>query len=71
MTKGLKQRVTAFTDRLILVENQSAAHVCGLIVGALGRHLRATGVTREKFLEACALLWDNNNQPDQVEGTES
>ena len=65
MTQSLRKRVSLFTDRLIMVEGYKPAHVVGLMIGALGRFLRSQGVSKEKFLEACGELWDQNNQPDE------
>jgi len=36
----------------------------GLLIGAGMRALRAGRITKAQYLEACELLWDNNNAPD-------
>lgn len=38
--------------------------LAGLMIGAHMRELRAQGVTKEMYLEACELLWNNDNPPD-------
>jgi hypothetical protein len=61
--RTLRRECERFTNK-VLARGASPVELAGLMIGALARLMRDNGRTREKFLEACALLWDNNNPAD-------
>lgn len=62
--RELRRQCERFTARLV-AEGANPDELAGLLIGSHMRHLRDRGVTRELYMEACALLWDNNNAPDK------
>jgi hypothetical protein len=61
--RELRRQCERFTLRLV-AEGANPEELAGLLIGAHMRFLRDRGVTREWYMEACALLWDKNNAPD-------
>jgi hypothetical protein len=66
--RELRRKCEHFTNRVI-AEGADPNELIGLLLGAQMRQMRARGITRELYLQGCALLWDENNTPDDpVEG---
>lgn len=61
--REVRRQCERFTARLI-AEGADPAQLAGLMIGALMRVMRDRGVTYELYMEACKLLWDNDNKPD-------
>lgn len=61
--RELRRQCERFATRLV-AEGANPDELAGLMIGALMRVMRDRGVDREMYLEACALIWDNNNKPD-------
>jgi hypothetical protein len=62
-TRELRRQCERFTARMI-AEGANADELAGLLIGSHMRVLRDRGVTRDLYMQACALLWDNNNPTD-------
>lgn len=61
--RELRRQCERFSARMI-AEGANLDELAGLMIGALMRNLRDRGVTRDMYLQGCALLWDNNNPTD-------
>lgn len=62
-TRELRRNCERFTARMI-TEGANPDELAGLLIGSHMRILRDRGVSRELYMQACALLWDNNNPTD-------
>ena len=62
-TRELRRQCERFTARL-LAEGANPDELVGLLLGSMMRVMRDRGVSRELFMQASALLWDNNNPTD-------
>ena len=62
-TLELRRQCERFTKRL-LAEGANPDELVGLLLGSMMRVMRDRGVSRELYMEACVLLWNNNNPPD-------
>lgn len=62
-THELRRQCERFSARMI-AEGANRGELAGLMIGSLMRTMRDRGVSRDLYLEACALLWDNNNPTD-------
>ena len=62
-TRELRRQCERFTARLI-AEGANPDELAGLLIGALMRVMRDRGVSRDLYMQGCALLWDNNNATD-------
>lgn len=58
--RDLRRQCERFTARVI-AEGANPDELAGLLIGAHMRVLRDRGVTRDLYMQACALLWDNNS----------
>jgi len=48
----------------MIAEGANPDELAGLLLGSLMRVMRDRGVTRDLYMEACALLWQNNSPTD-------
>jgi len=62
-TRELRRQCERFTARAI-ANGANPTELVGLLLGSLMRTMRDRGVSRELYMQACALLWDNNNPAD-------
>jgi hypothetical protein len=62
-TRELRRQCEQFTARLI-TKGANPDELVGLLLGSMMRVMRDRGVTRDLYMEACALLWQNNNPTD-------
>jgi len=62
-TREVRRQCERFTARL-LAEGANPDELVGLLLGSMMRIMRDRGVSRELFMQASALLWDNNNLTD-------
>ena len=62
-TRELRHQCERFTARLI-AEGANPDELVGLLLGSMMRVMRDRGVSRALYMEACALLWENNSPPD-------
>ena len=69
-THELRRQCEKFSARVI-AEGANPDELAGLLIGAHMRVLRDRGITRDLYLQACALLWDNNNPSDSPVDQES
>ena len=58
--RELRRQCERFTARL-LAEGANPDELAGLLLGSLMRVMRDRGVSRELYMEACALLWQQDN----------
>lgn len=61
--RELRRQCERFTARMI-AEGANPDELAGLLIGSLMRVMRDRGVSRDLYVQACALLWDNNNATD-------
>ena len=59
-TRELRRQCERFTARL-LAEGANGDELVGLLLGSMMRYMRDSGVSRELYMQGCALLWENNN----------
>jgi hypothetical protein len=62
-TRELRRQCERFTARVI-AEGANPDELAGLLIGSMMRVMRDRGVSRELYMQACALLWENNNPTD-------
>lgn len=62
-TRELRRQCERFTQRM-LMEGANQNELVGLLLGSMMRVMRGSGVSRDLYLQACALLWDNDNSTD-------
>lgn len=62
-TRELRRQCERFTARM-LADGANANELIGLLLGAMMRVLRDQGVSRDLYMRASALLWDDNNPSD-------
>ena len=60
--RELRRQCERFTARLI-AEGANPDELAGLLIGSLMRVMRDR-VSRDLYMQACAMLWDNNNPTD-------
>jgi len=61
--RELRRKCERFTSRL-LAEGANPDALAGLLMGSMMRLMRDRGISRELYLQGCALLWDQNNPSD-------
>lgn len=61
--RELRRQCERFTAHMI-AEGANPDELAGLLIGSLMRVMRDRGVSRDLYVQACALLWDNNNATD-------
>lgn len=59
-TRELRRQCERFTARMI-AEDADPDELAGLLIGSLMRVMRDRGVSRDLYMQACAMLWENNN----------
>ena len=59
-TRELRRQCERFTARL-LAEGANPDELVGLLLGSMMRIMRDRGVSRELYMQGCAMLWANNN----------
>lgn len=59
-TRELRRQCERFTARVI-AEGANPDELAGLLIGSLMRVMRDRGVSRDLYMQACALLWENNS----------
>lgn len=59
-TRELRRQCERFTTKLI-TEGANPDELVGLLLGSMMRVMRDRGVTRDLYMQACAVLWENNN----------
>jgi hypothetical protein len=62
-TRELRRQCERFTKRMI-AEGANPDELAGLLMGSMMRLMRDRGISRELYLQGCALLWDQNNPSD-------
>jgi hypothetical protein len=62
-TRELRRECEHFTAKQI-AEGANPDELVGLLLGSMMRLMRDRGVTRDLYMQACALLWQNNNPTD-------
>ena len=62
-TRELRRQCERFTSRL-LAEGANPDELVGLLLGSMMRVMRDRGVSRDLYMQASALLWDDNNPSD-------
>lgn len=62
-TRELRRQCERFT-RQMLAEGANRDELAGLLLGSMMRVLRESGVSRDLYMQACALLWENDNPTD-------
>jgi len=62
-TRELRRQCERFTRRL-LAEGANPDELVGLLLGSMMRVMRDRGVSRDLYMQACALLWENNSPTD-------
>ena len=61
--RELRRQCERFTARM-LAEGANPDELAGLLMGSMMRVMRDRGVSRELYMQGCALLWENNNATD-------
>jgi hypothetical protein len=61
--RELRRQCERFTARL-LAEGANPDELAGLLLGSMMRVMRDSGISRELYMQACALMWENNNPTD-------
>ena len=59
-TRELRRQCERFSARMI-AEGANPDELAGLLIGSLMRVMRDRGVSRDLYMQACAMLWENNN----------
>ncbi len=62
-TRELRRQCERFTARVI-AEGANPDELAGLLIGSMMRVMRDRDVSYELYMQACALLWNNNNPTD-------
>jgi len=62
--REVRRECERFSRRMI-ASGANPVELAGLMIGALARELRDLGHSRDRFVAACAMLWDNNNPADE------
>lgn len=58
--RELRRQCERFT-RKMLAQGADQNHLAGLLLGSMMRVMRDGGVSRELYVKACLLLWDEDN----------
>ncbi len=61
--RELRRQCERFT-RKMLAQGADKDELVGLLLGSMMRVMRDSGVSRDMYMQACALLWENNNPTD-------
>jgi hypothetical protein len=61
--RELRRQCERFT-RKMLAQGANPDELAGLLLGSMMRVMRDGGVSRDMYMKACALLWENNNPTD-------
>lgn len=48
----------------MIAEGANPDELAGLLIGSLMRVMRDRGVSRDLYMQACVMLWENNNPTD-------
>ena len=62
--RELRRECEWFTRRM-LADGAKQNELVGLLLGSMMRYMRDGGVTRDRYMQACALLWEVNNPTDE------
>lgn len=62
-TRELRRNCERFTERM-LSEGANPDELIGLLIGSMMRFMRDSGVSRELYMQGCAILWEDNNPAD-------